>query len=478
MQAGEKMAVVAEAVEEKKEEKEKTHVKIWCSMFFDGTLNSRDNVNTKKSNPALNKKMVKKGSDSYGNDLSNVAKMEQYIKKESSEFDHVVSIYTEGPGTEALQVIEVGDSPRTQKKKKKNGGHRKDDAYGYAVGMGDTGVKAKVTSGISKLTSEISDVVDKTTVIDKLVIDVFGFSRGAAGARFFVHEVLNEEPSGFEVKGTRIRFEGNALFARLKRNSYEITADKVEIRFVGLYDTVASCGIGDNYFEHGTRILKLDHLKHPAVKNVVHLASADEHRANFSLTSIASAGGKGKEVFLPGVHSDIGGGYAEHSPENFVINSSDSRQVLQQDRQALIDQGWYLPEQLFFDEPSSVADFFGFDTKLCASRNDISNKYSTIPLNIMADFAKEQGLELTPEFSKECTVAKVVETFHGPLKDYANKGASTAEDWFEKTTPDWLPDLRHKHFHFSANYTKAAKVIVPNKPRIENNKRIRHVYPG
>jgi hypothetical protein len=478
MEQNEKSATADEVVEEKKEDKEKTHVKILCSMFFDGTLNSRDNVNTKKSNPALNKEMVKKGSESYGNDLSNVAKMEQYIKKESSEFDHVFSIYTEGPGTEALQVIDVGDSPRTQQKKKKNDGHRKDDSYGYAVGMGDTGVKAKVTSGISKLVSEIAKEVKTKMIIDKLVIDVFGFSRGAAGARFFVHEVLNEEPSGFEVKGTRIRFEGNALFARLHRNSYEITADKVEIRFVGLYDTVASCGIGDNYFEHGTRILKLDHLKHPAVKNVVHLASADEHRANFSLTSIASAGGKGKEIFLPGVHSDIGGGYAEHSPENFVINSSDSRQVLAQDRQALIAQGWYDPEQLTFENPNQVADFFGFDSKLRARRNDISNKYSTIPLNIMADFAKEQGLELEPDFSRFCKVTKAVETFHGPLKDYANKGASTAADWFEKTTPSWLPDLRHKHFHFSANYTRAVKVIVPNKPRIDNNKRIRHVYPG
>jgi hypothetical protein len=474
MQMGEGVATAVEVAEEKKEDKEKTHVKILCSMFFDGTLNSRDNVLTQKTNPELNKKMAE-DSDSYSNALSNVAKMEQYVKDTSSDFEHAFSIYTEGPGTEAVEIIGKGDSARTKKKKKKNSGHKKDATLGFAVGLGDTGVKAKVRAGMSKLTALIGKEIPRTTVIDKLVIDVFGFSRGAAGARFFVHEVLNEEASSITVQGERVEFPAQPLFSRLQRNLYNITADKVEIRFVGLYDTVASCGIGN--WEDGKRLLKLDSIKRAAVKNVVQLASADEHRYNFSLTDIKSAGIKGKEVFLPGVHSDIGGGYAEHSPENFVINSSDYRDVLERDRQALIEQGWYRPEQLFFDEPSAIADFFGFDTKLCARRENVANVYDTIPLNIMADFAKEKGQELEGLFNKEYKVADEVSEYFAPLKEHANKGSSKAEDWFEKSEPSWLPELRHKHFHFSANL-ETTFMIAPNKPRINNDKRIRHVFPG
>jgi hypothetical protein len=477
MQAGEGSASAAEVKEEKKEDKDKVHVKILCSMFFDGTLNSRDNVLTKDA--ALKKKMVDDGNVSYSNSLSNVAKMEQHVKDKASGFDHSFSIYTEGPGTEALQVVEAGDSARTKKKKQKNAGHRKDAPLGFAGGLGDTGVKAKVTTGMSKLTALIGKDVPEKVVIDKLVIDVFGFSRGAAGARFFVHEVLNEESSSVTHQGHKFEILALPLFSRLKRNLYDISADKVEIRFVGLYDTVASCGLRDKTWDLGTSILKLDYIKHPAVKSVVQLASADEHRHNFSGTTIASALGKGKQVFLPGVHSDIGGGYPEHEPEDFIINSSDDTEVLEQDRQALIAQGWFKPHQLTLEQPGSIADFFGFDRKLRARRTTISNKYSTIPLNIMADFAKEKGQSLKGSFKSKCKVATEVSDYYGPIKDYANKGSSKAGDWFAQTTPAWLPRLRHKHFHFSAHYTAVAGIILPSKPRFDkNNKRIRQEYPG
>jgi hypothetical protein len=48
-------------------------------------------------------------------------------------------------------------------------------------------------------------------------------------------------------------------------------------------------------------------------RKVVHLAAANEHRVNFSLTDTASSldAGKGYELVLPGVHSNIGGSYGE-----------------------------------------------------------------------------------------------------------------------------------------------------------------------
>ena len=83
---------------------------------------------------------------------------------------------------------------------------------------------------------------------------------------------------------------------------------------MGLYDTVASFGIG-----HGTDTsdLKLDSIT--KARFVYHLASDDEYRDNFPLTNINSCGLRGIEFILPGVHSDIGGSYLNNDEEMSAI---------------------------------------------------------------------------------------------------------------------------------------------------------------
>ena len=61
-------------------------------------------------------------------------------------------------------------------------------------------------------------------------------------------------------------------------------------------------------------------LKIPTyVDRTVHLVAADEYRQYFGLTNINSAGKKGKEIILPGAHSDIGGGYMEEETEPIMM---------------------------------------------------------------------------------------------------------------------------------------------------------------
>lgn len=115
---------------------------------------------------------------------------------------------------------------------------------------------------------------------DRIV--VFGFSRGAALARKFASMVL----------------EGN---------------DQREIAFLGVFDTVAAMdGIhrrgekisSDVVFEHGT--------VHSRVKRGVHVLSLDEDRIAFEPTQMNRDTGDPEritEIWFPGVHSDIGGGY-------------------------------------------------------------------------------------------------------------------------------------------------------------------------
>ncbi|WP_462166028.1 T6SS phospholipase effector Tle1-like catalytic domain-containing protein [Pseudoalteromonas sp. GB43] len=128
-------------------------------------------------------------------------------------------------------------------------------------------------------------------------IDVFGFSRGAAQARAFVNQV-------------------NAIYQD-KPNYWG--GIKPVIRFVGLFDSVASIG-GDGDNNH-SEFYADDELDYPINLNlasssagyVMHLAAFDEKRDKFPLSSLLSSNKllseNHKEIELPGVHSDIGGGY-------------------------------------------------------------------------------------------------------------------------------------------------------------------------
>lgn len=119
-------------------------------------------------------------------------------------------------------------------------------------------------------------------------VDVFGFSRGAAAARAFVNEV-------HMLSATRPKFwHGPRLL----------------IRFLGLFDSVASIGLpGDDC--HGEVNIDL----HPeAVDYVYHLTAGHEQREYFPLQSILSGPERPPaphfvEEARPGAHSDVGGGY-------------------------------------------------------------------------------------------------------------------------------------------------------------------------
>src|SRR5690606_9356299 len=104
--------------------------------------------------------------DSYANGRTNIAIMEEQVLTPSKENEsYIIKIYTEGPGTDNL----AGD-----------------DRTGYGMGGGDTGVKSKVQSGIASAINALQDLGLKAEkfYIKKLTLDVFGFSRGAAGARY------------------------------------------------------------------------------------------------------------------------------------------------------------------------------------------------------------------------------------------------------------------------------------------------------
>ncbi|MEW4366897.1 T6SS phospholipase effector Tle1-like catalytic domain-containing protein, partial [Aliikangiella maris] len=379
--------------------------------------------------------------------ITNVAKMEHYVDV-SPKFEHSLSVYIEGIGTRDLE---------------------KDSTVGYAFGTQSTGVKKKVEKGITETLEEIKSVVKEETVIDKLVIDVFGFSRGAAAARYYIYQAVVVKK----------------LLHRLRAESYQIATANLSVAFVGLYDTVASEGLSH---ANDTRSLKLDAISHVAVKKVIHLVAADEHRANFSLTNIKSAGSRGKEIFLPGVHSDIGGSYAPSSDEvELEINHAYSHSALEQDRAQLIDEGWYYPNEIAISSPpqynlSPMSYHQGIPpppakNKLLVTRRHIRHDYDKIPLHIMAEFAKAAGMVFLSSIQEESIPSRLMPVYDS-LLSYAQNNHSCLSHWFQRNNPDWLRWLRHDYCHYSAHYTLVGGLIAANKPNIKGNKRGRKIYAG
>lgn len=128
--------------------------------------------------------------------------------------------------------------------------------------------------------------------IPSVSVSVFGFSRGGAEAVAFCH-----------------------LFNRLLKGG-KLAGIAARIQFVGLFDVVASVGgsasvaktmplPGALFDGHWSWANDVDEPLPGCVEKAVHLIAAHELRMNFPVTRIVGA----REIYVPGVHSDVGGGY-------------------------------------------------------------------------------------------------------------------------------------------------------------------------
>jgi hypothetical protein len=178
-----------------------------------------------------------------------------------------------------------------------------DDDYGDAMlGTGDRGVSAQVRRACEHLRrwGRICGADARITV------DAFGFSRGAAAARYFVNCIHR----GF--------FHGvaSANFANEPTPLPSVQLPRATVRFLGLFDTVAAIGEDREGPDGITDARNGDvnvHLRPGSAAAVVHLTAADEHRFGFALNSILPVPGPTPvtwgEFACPGAHSDVGGGY-------------------------------------------------------------------------------------------------------------------------------------------------------------------------
>lgn len=408
----------------------KAAVNFTFGVFLDGTLNNMYNTEIRQKvtgrevikaevsgiTDAEAQKIYKKkggavdgdpskGETSFENDLSNPAILfKNYNKNKKNK---IFRIYTEGIGTNS--------SPKNFGNEMESSSYKKDDTMmGPAFGMGTAGIMDRVRKSINDIKAEISNnVVKGKEVAGTLTFDVFGFSRGAAAARHFVHVVTQGSynarttayKEGFIVKdmfGYNIsQSYANGVmpafgFLGQLLSEAELMDEqtKIKIRFVGIYDTVPHHGL---FQSNDSKDLGLNNVNR--ADYVVHMVAADEHRANFSLVDISSVAkvspGSGKkggiELHYPGVHCDVGGAYVEGWKDNPKrIDATILKDSLYPLSQELIRQGWFLPGEL-----TIKADPFyrlTVNNYRLEGERKLSNQYSFIPLHLMAEFCIKKSI--------------------------------------------------------------------------------------
>ncbi|MCP2028634.1 hypothetical protein L1276_003804 [Flavobacterium sp. HSC-32F16] len=376
-----------------------TDIDITLNIFFDGTQNNKTNTEEGKDHAASNHE-----DDSYTNDYSNIAR--GYDSIDTTIFNQV-SVYVEGIATEDL---------------------KKDDVVpDVAMGMGSRGIVAKVTKACIQAGKKVGIDEYKNKRIDEIKVNVFGFSRGAAAARHFLHIanspakllvidreycyaeppfVSDTNPDYIKIKRDEPLVNKHGYFAACLLDN-EIKPEKINFNFVGLYDTVASHGI---YHRNDVKDLHLDAVE--KAHFVFQLSADDEYRENFDLTDIISAGINGLEYTLPGVHSDIGGSYKDRAFERAVLYYKkeslynemihNSKEEVAKFKEIVIKEGWYKDYQIkagtfaesFINPKKEKEKFEHMEDSyysVIGSRK-MRNTYDKIPLKKMFFYSKQFGV--------------------------------------------------------------------------------------
>lgn len=228
---------------------------ISVGIFFDGTGNNGMNA-TSPGKPLKN-------NESYYGNMTNIYKMFTLFNGEEK-------LYIEGIGTVTA---------------------REDSDFAMATCKNPSGFQGY--SSDDKLQKAFSFVQDVMADHEKYYeFYIYGFSRGAMLARSFCHELLKPDSS----------LPGN-----------------FKVKFLGVFDTVESAPFNDYHV-----------MVPPAVEKALHICAVNECRFFFPLTGFFEDSGlmedsefqtghtTWKEIFVPGAHADIGGGYLEGSQSVYV----------------------------------------------------------------------------------------------------------------------------------------------------------------
>lgn len=418
------------------------------NVFFDGTKNNLYNIERRKKNPQMYKgKETASSYESYFNDHSNVS----YLYQARKQVTNVGWAYIEGIGTGADDINALDRRNRDLKMKSKGKllleRYYTDSTMGFAYGTGATGITRRVQQSFEKIQTMVSsDLGNRIPTI--LVLNVFGFSRGAAAARHFVHKVKTQPGS----------FVG-----------WNLTRERIIVNFVGLFDTVSSySAVGSpdpeltGAFDDDVKDLHLN-FERDYARKVFHLTAADEYRLYFSLTNINSAirHGFGMEVAISGAHADVGGSYASAVQKSFPV-----RENVPGMKNWFQNQGFFKENDINWLKSRTYQTDMGAietpETMTATRKHIIPNDYARVAFKIMRLVVETHCSDKSIAFDRDITTNRersnfpeIIELLNElPYKiQKVSKGSWGQSYNFELSqyySPEQVRKIRYKYIHWSA----------------------------
>lgn len=392
-----------------------TPVTLRFGVFFDGTGNNQHNATA----------MDEQGSKgcSYGNALSNVALLHALYPADAANANDPQAFlkqYVEGVGTLAGEA---------------------DHVYASATGRGRTGAEARVAEALQGMAEQLQvwQRAHPQALLERVEFDLFGFSRGAAAVRHLAN-LLNDGAGGVLP-----------------------VVCETSINFIGLFDTVAAIiaplqgDFDPANGRHGN--LRLG-LAAGIARQVVQLVAGDELRHNFPLVC------SGHDIVLPGVHSNIGGGYPETTLEQVLLCKPQSQRVpvgmrAEQSRvhatasallaSAFANMGEPRPQVTTWEEPIAGGRPDEAQKQVYAAvyrERQVAGQLSRVYLSVMRALAVRAGVPFAPlggqaEHGMPDELLAISRKLHAfALGEVTQLGLSEQEQQL----------LREKYVHASANW--------------------------
>ena len=134
--------------------------------------------------------------------------------------------------------------------------------------------------------------------------------------RAYIFEQL--ENAGYEPGDTICITGFSRGAAEARQLAASLTKDDIPVRLLCCFDTVAQIGGPDKSEWPDDGLLFEDNAVAESVERAVHLVSIDENRLAFPPT-LMDHDDRVHEIWFAGVHSDVGGGYAEHQLSDVTL---------------------------------------------------------------------------------------------------------------------------------------------------------------
>jgi hypothetical protein len=254
-------------------------------------------------------------------------------------------------------------------------------------------------------------------------------------------------------------------------------APEGKTRFLGIFDTVAAIGTPANGLNpHTADTGDVNIVLRPGVaEKVFHITALNECRFNFALNSVRPAW---PELALPGVHSDIGGGYLPVERENLymsrplvetvpLIQPGEETRVYQQtlaEREMLKLAPTIAPmmhtnkiaPETWYDDRMPQDRYGSFQKRsfaaLLLKDRVVKNDWSRVILRVMLDAAQEAGAIFEPirETNTELRIPDELISF---CKKAINVGKATRMgSTTQGFTTDEIDLIAREYIHCSANW--------------------------